>query len=95
VGAAALARLLHPATARAEARVTVLHVNSGNESSALDEIAFEHRVARIEGLLSPNDTVTGRLERVAAPEEILSRTLEIAEDVAAEAFAACDVEPAG
>ncbi len=87
VGAAALARLLHPALARAEARVTVLHVNAGGEASHLDRIAFEHRVARITGLLSPNDRVTGRLEQVAAPEEVLSRTLATAVEVGADAFA--------
>ena len=87
VGAAALARLLHPALARSEARVTILHVNTGGEASHLDRIAFEHRVARITGLLSENDTVTGRLEQVAAPQEILSRTLAIAGEVGADAFA--------
>lgn len=87
VGAAALARLLHAAMARAEARVTVLHVNAEGEASHLDRIAFEHRVARIEGLLSPNDTVTGRLERVASPEDVLARTIEVAAKTGAEAFA--------
>jgi nucleotide-binding universal stress UspA family protein len=87
VGAAALARLLHAAMARAEARVTVLHVNSDGASSSLDEIAFEHRVARIEGLLSPNSAVTGRLERVASPGEVLARTNDVAAETGADGFA--------
>lgn len=87
VGAAALARLLHPALAHAEAQVTVLHVNAATEDSTLDHIAFEQRVARIAGLLSPNDTVTGRLERVPDHAGILPRVLETAAETAADALA--------
>lgn len=87
VGAASLARLLHPAVAAAEARVTVLHVNSGDDATVLDRLAFEHRVERIAGLLSPNDSVTGRLERVAGDAEVLPRVLEIASQVSADALA--------
>jgi nucleotide-binding universal stress UspA family protein len=87
VGAAALARLLHPAMARGEAHVTVLHVNSSGEPSPLDENAFEQRVARIEGLLSPNDTVTGRLEHVSSPEEVLGRAIKVATEIGADGFA--------
>lgn len=87
VGAAALARLLHPAVAAASARVTVLHVNSGDDATVLDRLAFEHRVERITGLLSSNDTVTGRLERVAGQDEVLPRVLAVAGETGADALA--------
>ncbi len=87
VGAASLARLLHAAVAAAEATVTVLHVGVDGESSALDPFTFNHRVDRVRGLLSPNDTVTGRLEHVADRGDVLAKVLSVAVETRADALA--------